>query len=491
MPINLHATALLTCKQMAAVDQAAIKAGQSGTDLMARAGQAVVDAIQARWQPGRVSVVCGPGNNGGDGFVIARLLKASGWTVRLALLGQLTALPESAQAHAAHWSGPIEDLNTHLLDTDLVVDALFGAGLSRPLSGQAAAWTTALAASQVPVCAVDIPSGVSGDTGEAQGPVAAADLTVTFFRKKIGHVLYPGPDFCGELILADIGIPAATLNEVDIKVAENHPLLWQASLPAMHSTQYKYQRGHVLVLGGATLTGAARLAALAAARIGAGLVTIAAPPPVWAVYAAASFLSAMVRPCHDAASWADMLSDSRHHTMVVGPGAGPDVAPYVTKALETARPVVLDADALTAFSGSPQRLFETIQGPCVLTPHEGEFKRLFAVQGDKLSRTQEAARQAGAIVVHKGADTVIAHPDGRAIVNASGHPALATAGTGDVLAGMIAGLLAQGMDPFLAAAAACWLHGRAGSLAGPGLIADDLPGMLPALLQTQWPHQTI
>src|SRR5699024_304196 len=283
-----------------------------------------------------------------------------------ALLGHVSNLPPAACAHAGQWTGPVEALDRSLLQADLVVDALFGAGLSRPLEGDAARWASALTETSIPVCAVDIPSGVSGDTGQALGLAARADLTVTFFRKKIGHVLSPGRQFCGELVLADIGIPAASLADLDLSVAENHPGLWRSSLPQAMVDQHKYHRGHVLVRGGDTLTGAARLSALAAARTGAGLVTIAAPSAAWPVYAA-SLLSIMVQRCDDASTWSTQLEDARINSMVVGPGAGQDVAAYALAALGTARPVVLDADALTAFADQPHRLFDAIKGPCVLT----------------------------------------------------------------------------------------------------------------------------
>jgi NAD(P)H-hydrate epimerase len=470
---------------MKAADTAAMKAGISGIALMEAAGRAVADAVRARWPVQPVVVICGFGNNGGDGFVAAQRLAESGWPVRLGFSGERARLTGDAAYCAALWTGAIEPLSLKLLDgAALVVDALFGAGLSRPVEGLARTVIETLIRRKLPICAVDVPSGLDGETGEVLGVAAAADMTVTFFRKKPGHLLLPGKLLCGELVLADIGIPASLLERKPPHAWENDPEVWLSDYPWPQTGGHKYQRGHVLLVGGELMTGAARLAALAAARVGAGLVTVAVPESVRAIYATA-LTSVMVQPLKAPDSLALLLADPRKNAIVVGPGAGvsSETRQNVLEALATQRSVVLDADAITSFGRDPQLLFAAISGPCVLTPHEGEFARIFACEGNKLMRTRYAARESGAVVLLKGSDTIIAAPDGRAIINTNAPPELATGGTGDVLAGLIAGLMAQGMEPFLAAAAAAWLHGEAAREFGPGLIAEDLPAILPTVLR--------
>lgn len=482
---NIDALALLTPTEMAQADHATIDSGVRGIELMAAAGTAVANAVQQRWSRQPVLVLCGPGNNGGDGFVAARQLQQLGWPVRLALLGTLSQLQGDAAHHALNWSGTIEPFSLALLDgVGVVIDAIFGAGLARPVAGLARELIEALSATKIPICAVDVPSGLDGATGLVAGAVAAASITVTFFRKKPGHLLFPGRQLCGEVIVADIGIAAKVLAQIAPQAHENGPLLWQQHYPWPRIDGHKYQRGHVLVLGGEQLTGASRLTAVAAARVGAGLVTLAAPQAAWSVYAAA-LTSVMVQAIDSASDFEALLSDPRRNAIAIGPGAGTaDLTRYaVVAALASQRAVVLDADALTAFADDPQTLFQAIGQPCVLTPHEGEFARLFEASGDKLTRARRAAKVSGAVVLLKGADTVIAAPSGRAIINSNGPADLATGGSGDVLTGFIAGLLAQGLDPFHAAAAAAWLHGEIATAFGPGLIAEDLLAGLPAVLK--------
>lgn len=477
---------LLTSQQMDKADQTAIAAGASGPALMQAAGAAVAVAIGARWKMRPVTVLCGPGNNGGDGFVAASHLKSAGWPVKLALMGSRDKLSGGAARAADLWQGPLEPFLPGCLDgAGLVVDAIFGAGLSRPLAGAALDLVEALQHRRIPICAIDVPSGLDGSTGEVLGAAAPAELTVTFFRKKPGHLLYPGRGLCGDLVLSDIGIHASVLEESMPKTWENGPDLWLETYPWPQPEGYKYKRGEVLVLGGEAITGASRMTALAASRAGAGMVTVAAPAKVWSIYAS-SLMNAIVRSFDGPADFNAMLADVRRNVIAIGPGAGVDASTrnYVLAALATKRAVVLDADALTAFAEAPEQLFSAIEGPCVLTPHAGEFLRLFRVDGDKLHRTRGAARQCGAVVVLKGPDTVIAAPDGRAIINANAPPQLATGGTGDVLTGFVAALLAQGMAPFEAAAAAVWLHGAAAAQFGLGLVAEDLPDALPAVLQS-------
>jgi NAD(P)H-hydrate epimerase len=476
---------LYTITQMAAADAATIERGTAGIELMERAGRAVADAVRARYAPRSVVILCGPGNNGGDGFVAARHLTAAGWPVRLALLGARDRLRGDAALAAAAWPGPVETLEPGVLDgAGLAIDALFGAGLARPIDGVARAALERLAALDLPVVAVDVPSGVDGDSGEVKGAACPATVTVTFHRAKPGHVLLPGRRLAGELVIADIGIDPALDRTLGIRAFLDRPQLWRAALPRRSVDGHKYRHGHALVLGGdAASSGAARLAARAALRAGAGLVTALCPPDALPVYAG-QLTAVMVRALPDEAAFAAQLADARRNAILLGPGGGvgPALQARALAALAAGKRLVLDADALTSFAATPSTLFAAIRGDCLLTPHEGEFGRLFKIAGDKLARTRAAARQSGAVVLLKGGDSVIAAPDGRAAILADAPPTLATAGTGDVLAGIALGLLAQGMPLFEAAAAAAWLHGAAAARLGPGLIAEDLSEALPAVL---------
>ena len=478
------ALALISVAEMYEADAAAARAGTPGLTLMENAGRAVADAIVRRWAPRPVSVLCGRGNNGGDGFVAARLLAEAGWPVLLGLLGARERLKGDAAAMAARWEGSVEPLALALLEGEpLVVDALFGAGLTRPLEGVALALAEACAARDLSCVAVDMPSGVHGDTGDVLGEAFKAALTVTFGRRKYGHLLLPGRERAGEVVVADIGIPEAAISELALRVHENASALWQGLLPGPEAGDHKYSRGHALVVGGdGTHSGAARLAARAALRAGAGLVTVHAPEAALPVYAS-QLTAVMVASIHDLGT---ALADERRNALLIGPGCGasPATRARTLQALGAGKRCVLDADALTAFQDEPAALFASLGPDAVLTPHEGEYRRLFAHEGDKLARARAAASECGAVVVLKGADSVIAAPDGRAAINANAPPTLATAGSGDVLAGFILGLLTQGMPAFEAAAAGVWLHGAAAAAFGPGLIADDLSESLPGVLQS-------
>ncbi len=482
-------TALLDRDQMAHADRLAVVAGISIIELMDNAGRAVVNEIRSRWQSRPTVVLCGPGNNGGDGFVVAKALADIGWHVRLASLGPIERLTEAAHHHAALWRGAIEPLSPSVLDgAGLIVDAIFGARLNRKLATPVVETLAAAAALQNTVLvAIDIPTGVDGNTGASFGAVAA-HLTVTFFRKKPGHLLLPGRLLCGETVTADIGIPPSVLPQIAPDTFENDPRLWLAELPSPKVDGHKYTRGHALILGGYPMTGAARLAARGAARIGAGLTTIAVPQIAFPIYATA-LTSTMVHPFTGDDDLAGLLKDQRFTALLIGPGAKAQEATRMRAQalLSSGRPVVMDAGALSAFADVPNALIHAISSdvsrPCVLTPHEGEFSRLFGGGGDKLSRCRAAARSSNAVVVLKGSDTVIAAPSGDAIINSNAPPSLATAGSGDVLAGIIVGLLAQGMAPLSATAAAVWIHSAAAREFGPGLIAEDLPEMLPAVLR--------
>jgi hydroxyethylthiazole kinase-like uncharacterized protein yjeF len=486
--------ALLTSAEMAAADRATIAAGTPGLVLMERAGRAVADAVARHPLGTRILIVAGPGNNGGDGFVAARVLAERGYPVRLMLLGDRNRLKGDAAAAAARWTGPIEPATPDTVgQAGVIVDALFGAGLDRDVTGVARETIAAIAAAGVPVVAVDLPSGINGDTGAVMGAAVRAAETVTFFRRKPGHLLLPGRVHCGKVRVADIGIPDTVLDGIAPRTFANAPALWGARVPVPRIDGHKYSRGHaVVVSGGLAHTGAARLAARAALRAGSGLVTLASPREALAVNASAS-LAVMVRPVDGADELTTLLGDRRLNAVVLGPGGGvgAPMRDLVRAALAGARGVVLDADALTSFAEAPDDLTKALAARAgeatVLTPHQGEFTRLFSRMsgvletGTKLADARAAARSAGAVVLLKGPDTVIAAPDGRAAINENAPPWLATAGAGDVLAGMIAGLLAQGMPAFEASCAATWLHGEAASRFGPGLIAEDLSEQLPAV----------
>jgi hydroxyethylthiazole kinase-like uncharacterized protein yjeF len=493
---------LLTPAEMAKADSLAMETGPlDGIGLMRRAGQAVARVVLARYPTaGRMHVLCGPGNNGGDGYVIARFLRESG--VDVSVWASAAPKPGSDAAFAAA-ECPVDPKPLAEFDgqmDSLVVDALYGAGLSKPLAGDAARAVEVATARRLPVVAVDLPSGVSGDSGKILGSAFRAEITVTFARKKPGHLLLPGRECCGEVVLADIGIADAVIDRLAVKTFENARALWQPDFPVPAVDTHKYRRGHVGVFsGGPSATGAARLSALAAARAGAGAVTVLSPANALQVNAA-HLTSIMLRKVGDTADLDAYLDDKRPSAFVLGPGFGVgEKARNFTLAVlgdgqgreNGVEGLVLDADGITSFRDAPASLFITAgakNAPAlVMTPHEGEFSRLFSSLASdetlsKLDKARKAAQRSHAVIVYKGADTVIAAPDGRAAINANGAPWLATAGSGDVLAGLIAGLLAQGMPAFEASCAAVWLHAEAGRRFGPGLIAEDLPlALLPVL----------
>ncbi len=450
--------ALLTPAEM---DRADAGCGVAPDVLMERAGWAVARAAR-RFGPCRTLVLCGPGNNGGDGYVAARLLAEAGWPVQVAAL---TPPGAGAAAAARRWGGPVRRFDpAAAASAGLVIDAVFGAGLSRDVDGIVA--ETLGGARRI--LAVDVPSGVDGATGAVRGTAAVATRTVTFFRCKPGHLLLPGRDLCGAVTLADIGIPASVLHDIAPATFRNGPGLWR--LPVLPASTHKYARGYVTVLGGAEMTGAAQLAAAAARAGGAGMVAIAAQGRADIYRGGAAGLIVNEAPL------ATLLQDARRTAWVCGPGLGVDTAARLLPSLLAAgRQVVADADALGACAGRP----EALAGASVITPHAGEFERLFGPAGDdRLGAARAAARRVGCVLLLKGSDTVIAAPDGRAAINGTGGPELATAGAGDVLSGLIAALLAAGMPAWDAACAGAWLHGRAGQIAGPGLIAEDLPAAI-------------
>ncbi len=481
--------ALLTCAEMAKADAYAIAHGVPGIDLMEAAGRAVAVTVMQCYARHDVVVLCGPGNNGGDGFVAARHLQEAGWPVRLVLVGDRTALKGDAASAAGAWKGKVETWSDGLLaGRPLVVDALFGAGLSRPIEGQAAVAIDRINAGDLPVIAVDMPSGLHGDTGEVMGRALSAVRTVTFFRPKPGHYSVEGLRRCGDLQVIDIGIAPIAIAEVKPDAWLNAPILWRHVLRRDDVADHKYARGHLTILGGSLATGAARLAAVAGRRAGAGLTTIAAMQSTIPALQAAEPGNLIVE-ADDGTMFERLLADERRNAVLIGPGSGLNerTKDAVLAALSKRRSVLLDADAISVFAAEPDRLFGAIDGPTLLTPHEGEFRRLFPGidgKGGKLERVRRAAALSGATILLKGPDTVVATPDGRAVINVHASPALATAGSGDVLAGIAGGLLAKGATPFAAAAAAAWIHGECACRFGPpGLIAEDLPGLIPAALQ--------
>ncbi|BAB47946.1 bifunctional ADP-dependent NAD(P)H-hydrate dehydratase/NAD(P)H-hydrate epimerase [Mesorhizobium japonicum] len=495
---------LLTSAEMGEADRLTIAAGPlDGYGLMQRAGEAVAAVVLARYPAAsRVHVLCGPGNNGGDGYVVARILAGSGVATTIWASGaprpQSDAALAAAQCPIA--SRPLSGFEAE--SGSIVVDALYGAGLSKPLSGDAARAVGVATDRRLPVVAVDLPSGVSGDSGRVLGVAFTAAVTVTFARKKPGHLLLPGLERCGEILLADIGIGDDIIARLQPRTFENRPAHWLRDFPVPAVDAHKYKRGHVGVFsGGPSATGAARLTALAAARSGAGAVTVLSPGNAMQVNAA-HLTSIMLRKTDDVADIREFVGERRPSAFVLGPGFGVgDKTRSFGLALLASGPaqdaatqvdgLVFDADAITAFRDEQGVLFEAARGPhapaLVMTPHEGEFARLFPDIADdnassKLDRARAAAARANAVIVYKGADTVIAAPDGRAAINSNGAAWLATAGSGDVLSGISAGLLAQAMPAFEAACAAVWIHAEAGSRFGAGLIAEDLPlALVPVL----------
>lgn len=509
---------LLTAAQMKGTETAAIDRGDvTGLELMERAGRGVVDAIFAAWPElaktdQRAVILCGPGNNGGDGFVIARLLRDWGWSVDVWLYGDAEKLPPDARENYERWTaaGAVRAFDAEAFSlrdpagapAAVFVDAVFGTGLTRPFDAFPAIAGALVAEAVRPrVVAVDVPSGMCSDSGFFLGavrPERFADLTVSFHSEKVGHRLGNAQALCGRVVVADIGL-----------VAEPEPAA--ATLPGrseiaaaglQKTASHKYGHGHALILSGsAGHTGAARLAARGALRIGSGLVTVACPPDALAEHAAQ--LDAIMLACvADAGVLAKRLEDGRLNALCLGPALGLDdrSRDLVLAALKARRATVLDADALTVFANDPKVLFAALHENCVLTPHGGEFARLFPDIAEKLDETptkgpayskvdaaREAAVRAGCVVLFKGSDTVIAAPEGQCSINSAHYdraaPWLATAGSGDVLAGFITGLLARGFAPMQAAVAAAWLHVECARKFGPGLIAEDLPEQLPAVFR--------
>ncbi len=482
---------LLTPEEMGRADRGAAESGIDSYGLMIRAGHAVSAAFLRLYPAAKhADVLCGPGNNGGDGYIAAEALKQAGAEVSLFHLGDQESLKGDAWRAFQACSVAGRPMEQYRPTTGaVIIDALFGAGLQRPLSDALCALIGQVNEAGLPVIAVDLPSGISGLTGEVQGAAFTATHTVTFMRAKPGHYLLPGRDHCGKLEVFDIGIPQRILKEAGGAHRLNGPDLFAHALPVLAASSHKFRRGHLGVFsGGPSASGAARLSATAGLRTGAGLVTLAVPPNA-AMVVANQVTAVMLQAVPDVAALEKWIEDRRLSAFVLGPGFGVGEKARAFVSTLAGRTLVLDADGISSFADEPDALFALLSGGdphCVLTPHEGEFARLFpdlaaGMDIGKPEKARRAAERANAIVLYKGADTVIAAPDGRIAINANAPPWLATAGSGDVLAGIIGGLLAQGMPAFEAAAAGAWLHGEAGNRAGEGLTAEDLPNHLKPL----------
>tara|TARA_B100001105_G_scaffold252249_1_gene243430 strand:+ start:1905 stop:3404 length:1500 start_codon:yes stop_codon:yes gene_type:complete len=491
---NKIITEVLTSEQMYRADFLASKNGISSYQLMRNAGKRIAREIIKKHQKGRVLILCGRGNNGGDGFVVARLLSARGWPVQVGILKSLKKMKDDALRASEEWEGvtfelSLPQLKKRINGCSVVVDALFGIGLNRPVKENIKGLINAINKSEIPCVSIDIPSGIDADSGKILGTAIKANETISFFRPKLGHILFPGREYSGNLIISDIGIPDSVIQKIKPTIFLNSPKLWNKKFPWPSYQDHKYSRGHALVMGGEEMTGAARLAARACLRIGSGLVTIAANKSSSKIYKMEmpEILSVTVDSLHDLKK---IISDKRKNVFLVGPGIGVSrlSSKKVLLLLSKKRPCVLDADAISAFKDSPKKLFKSVFPRCVLTPHEGEFARLFPKIAkrkniNKVAKCVLAAFDANGVVLLKGSDTVISRPDGLSVVNCNAPPTLATAGSGDVLAGIITGLIAQGMNSFDASVSGAWIHGEAAKLFGPGLVADDLPNLIPLVLK--------
>ena len=444
---------ILTAEAMRNAEQAAIDSGTPVETLMERAGAALAEGAVRFAGPLPALVLCGPGNNGGDGYVAARYLAARGIDVRVAALAEPKS--DAAKWARSRWTGEVEQLSQDTQGSPLLIDALFGTGLKRGLEDSVSLLLSELAHEALVAVACDLPSRVETDTGAILNPLHAVDLTVTFGALKPAHVLHPAMHKCGRVVLADIGIEGS---------GEWHEI-GPPTIPPLDPGGHKYSRGLVHALAG-KMPGAIALAASAAARSGAGYVGVSTSRPI-------DGLPAAVVQVETAE-----VNDPRIDCLLVGPGLG-DIPQVLTLALTSQAPKVIDADAI-GLIGDPERL----RGQdAIVTPHESEFNKLFGdIPGPKSERALKAAELSGAVVVFKGPDTLVASPDGLLGFAPPAPAWLASAGTGDVLAGMIAALRARGMRPFEAACAAVWLHGRAAELAGPHMIADDLVAAIPAAL---------
>jgi len=474
---------ILSSNQAYEKDQLTIKTGVKGETLMENAGKEAATFIKTKFPKKKTLILCGPGNNGGDGFVIARHLKESGWEVDTASMIDKSSYKNDAKIMANKWDEKIIEFEKISPERyDLIVDAIFGIGLSKNIESNIASIIKKINDTKTDTVAIDIPTGINCDNGEVLGIALKCKYTVTFARKKFGHVIYPGKDYCGEVHVADIGIKEEFLKS---DAYENLPKLWLNKFPFPTASQHKYSKGHSIVLGGGSqCTGAATLSATSALVSGSGLVTVACPKEALSVYAS-KLTSVMNKPIDSLDEFKSLINDKKITSVLIGPGCGVNkkTKEFALCSLALKKNCVLDADALTVFQEKPNNLFDAINSQVVLTPHEGEFKRLFSIDGSKIQRASKAAKLSNSIVVLKGADTIIASPDGKLAINTNAPPTLATAGSGDVLAGIITGLLANNMDAFNAACAGVWIHGQAANHAGLGLISEDLVNHIPNALK--------
>jgi len=486
---------ILSTHQMKLAEQASCKGKITSFVLMQRAGKAVAEGIISKYTKQPVLVLCGLGNNGGDGFIAAATLKKKNWPVTVACAVDIHDLQGDASRAAEAWVGDVISFSDlELPDEGLIIDAVFGTGLSRPVDGQIYKTLISLRETDCPIISIDVPSGTNADTGDCQECTPQAELTITFQWKKPAHLLLPARVASGEVSVVDIGITEDALINIEPFMLENSPALsWGETDFEKPIYAHKYHHGHAVILGGRTMTGAASLAAVAAMRMGAGLVTIVAPAETSIIHQLHN-PSLLVEPIGELARFKEHIKDSRRNAVLIGCGAGTENVSALKKVVFDSiqfapqKICVLDADALSVFSDDPKPLMGALGANCILTPHEGEFSRIFPdIRGSKTERAFAAAKRSGAIIVLKGADTVIASPDARLVINSNGLGWLATAGTGDVLAGMIVGLAARGLlDPFDIACAAVWMHGRASECAGSGMISSDLERFIPAVWKEFW-----
>jgi NAD(P)H-hydrate epimerase len=484
-----HHLDLLTTNQVVALESNAVHSGTPIYDLMQNAGTAVADEVIQLFEKQPTLVLCGPGNNGGDGFVVAKKLFDKLWPVSIAVVDAEAKMSEAAHAHRQLWQGEVLAFDPEILgEFSLIIDGLFGTGLTRPLGSPYKEMINAVNQLKRTVVAIDIPSGINSDTGEVMGTALKANLTITFGYHKLGHVLYPGRMHASEIIVKDIGLGTYVHPTYFI----NNPKIWLSHFPVPTPSDHKYTRGHAVIFGGDEFTGATQLASQGARRVGAGLVTIACSEKSHAIYALSSpgTLTKIVQSTKDQQQ---LFTDTRKNAFLFGPGLEPNdtTKKLIQKALSLQRTYVLDAGGLRAFADKPQDLFDLCHGNVVLTPHEGEFSALFDVSGSKLERALAAAEQSRCVIVLKGPDTIIASPVGHALIQTNAPPWLATAGSGDVLSGIILGYLAQGVDPFYAAAMATWIHARCAEEVGFGLISEDILQQLPTVLKSVWRLATI
>ncbi len=477
-------TEILTAEQICKASALTIEAGTTAKELMHSFGHEVTDLIRSLYKRQPVLILAGPGKNGSDGLVIANHILEQRWPVRVCFIGNVDEL--STEAKAAYEKYPWEILSLSELgqiEEDLIIDSLFGSGLNREIASPLSDLIHDLNQSSKQIISLDIPSGIGSESGQILGMAFKATHTISFLRPKFGHLLFPGKAHCGQLHLINSGILEATVSALRVKYWQNEPFYWRSLFPRPKTSDHKYSRGHALIFGGDRMTGAARLTARAARRTGAGLVTIASHDQVRSVY---QYDTGVIVDSWE--NWDKLLNDPRIGTVAIGPGAETTMLKsYVISLCKYKKRMVLDADVLTAFSNERDFLFQNIQSNSVLTPHEGEFRKLFPELIDapigRVQQALEAAKQSRSIVVFKGNQTVIAAPDGRAFFNNGAPPTLATAGTGDVLTGIITGLLAQGVPAFEASAMAVWIHGEAAKQFGAGLIAEDLPDLLPSVFE--------